>query len=50
MIENGCAAYDCKRVCLNSNEISKTPGDNGFKFEISGIKDNMYMPEKVYRG
>ena len=47
-IQNGCSAYDCKRNCLNS-EISATPGDNGFRFEIQGAKDK-YVPGKTYTG
>ena len=48
-IENGCTAYNCKRSC-SSSLISETPGDNGFKFEIEGMKDNKYVPDKVYKG
>ncbi len=48
-IENGCSAYECKRSCISSL-ISETPGDNGFKFEIDDMKDNKYMPDKVYKG
>ncbi|CAF0721231.1 unnamed protein product [Brachionus calyciflorus] len=50
IIENGCSAYDCKRNCLNPNIFVQTPGDNGFKFEIEGIKDNKYVPDRVYKG
>ena len=46
MINNGCKAYDCHRYCMNY-DISKTPGDNGFKFEVNSI-DNKYIPEKTY--
>lgn len=46
MINNGCKAYDCHRYCI-SHEISKTPGDNGFKFEVNSI-ENKYIPEKTY--
>lgn len=36
---------------LLNPDISKTPGDNGFKFEIENLKDkNRYMPEKIYKG
>jgi hypothetical protein len=49
-LENGCTAYECKRNCFNSNRISKTPGDNGFKFEIAGLKDNKYVADKIYQG
>jgi hypothetical protein len=50
MAENGCNAYDCKRTCINTNSILQTPGDNGFRFEIEGLKDNKYIPDKVYKG
>ena len=50
VIEHCCSAYDCKRTCLNSDNVLQTPGDNGFKFEIEGIKDNKYVPEMVYKG
>ncbi|RMZ98907.1 hypothetical protein BpHYR1_047851 [Brachionus plicatilis] len=49
LIEHGCSAYDCKRMCLNSNFILPTPGDNGFKLEIEGIRDEKYIPERVYK-
>lgn len=49
-IENGCSAYDCKRTCFSA-DIVETPGDNGIKFEIEGLRDgNKYAPNKVYKG
>lgn len=50
MVENGCNAYDCKRNCINANTIVQTPGDNGFRFEIEGLVDNKYVPNKIYKG
>lgn len=50
LIDTGCSAYDCKRNCINSNSIHQTPGDNGFRFEIEGLKDNKFMPEHIYKG
>lgn len=50
MIETGCSAYDCKRTCINSNNAVQTPGDNGFKFEVEGLKDNKYVPDRIYKG
>ena len=50
MTNNGCSAYDCKRSCLSSADVSETPGDNGFRFEIEGLKDDKYEPDGVYKG
>jgi hypothetical protein len=50
MVNNGCSAYDCKRSCLSTSDLIETPGDNGFKFEIDGLKDDKYMPDSVYKG
>ncbi len=47
LIDKGCKAYDCHRYCV-SQDLSKTPGDNGFKFEIEGIQADKYMPGKTY--
>ena len=47
MINKGCKAYDCHRNCV-SQDVSKTPGDNGFKFEIDGSHTNKYVPGKTY--
>ena len=47
MINNGCKAYDCHRYCINQ-DISKTPGDNGFKFEVESNMKDKYIPEKTY--
>ncbi len=50
MVNNGCSAYDCKRNCLSTSDLIETPGDNGFKFEIDGLKDDKYIPDSVYKG
>ena len=49
MATSGCSAYDCKRSCI-APDISATPGDNGFKFEIDGLSDDKYKPDSVYKG
>lgn len=50
MLENGCSAFDCKRSCIDSTRIRQTPGDNGFWFQIDGLRNNKYMPDKIYKG
>lgn len=50
MLENGCSAYDCKRSCIDTSRIRQTPGDNGFWFQIEGLRNNKYTPEKIYKG
>lgn len=50
MLESGCSAYDCKRTCIDTSRIRQTPGDNGFWFQIEGLRNNKYTPEKIYKG
>ncbi len=49
-IHGGCPAYSCKRVCMQNELLSVTPGDNGFYFEISEMNNQEnYIPEKTYK-
>lgn len=45
LINTGCVSYNCQRNCM-SKDMSQTPGDNGFKFEIDF---SSYKPEKTYK-
>lgn len=47
LLANGCTAYNCKRTCFGT-DVSQTPGDNGFTFEIED-SPTKYIPNKLYK-